>query len=139
MGATYTPVRQDVFGSQRISVVDVTGDAAYPTGGYAPTPGDVGLQNIDGALQIGGNPASALLKAHWDTTNKKTMFVYPTGGAGAAPAALGAPTATPAAGATAVNSTAAQPAIPINPGEGAEVANNTDLSTITVRMMFFGN
>ena len=134
MAASVTVVRRDSLGTSYVVYADVTGDTSYPTGGYALTKGQVGLTNITGAHKIGGNPASALVLPHWDTTNKKLMFVLPTGG-GAAPATLTAPvagaaglgtlavaapalgtlaaTATPASGATAVQSTSAQPAIPV--------------------------
>lgn len=100
-------------------------------------------------------------------TSAIARLFLPTGG-GSAPATLVAPvagatvpgaitiaasTATPASGATAVTSTGAQPAIPVTFGTisqaagtggaltggiGLEVGNTTDVSSITVRVRFFG-
>jgi len=179
MAATVKVVRRDSLGTSYVVYADVTGDASYPAGGYALTKGQIGITNVTGAHKIGGNPTSGVLLPHWDTTNAKLMFILPTGGA-AAPATLTAPvaaaaglgtlavaapglgtlaaTATPASGATAVNSTSAQPAIPVaftgalaapvvsgalaaaalTGGQGLEVGDTTDVSTVTFRMMFIG-
>jgi hypothetical protein len=130
-------------------VYDVTLDNAYPTGGYAITPSSLALTNILGIKVIGGNPAAAVLKYHWDTTNQKLICLYPTGGANASPAALADPAGTIAnatipAGGTTVTSTAANGAIVtvpnpvLTPGRAKEVAANTNLSSITVRILAFG-
>jgi hypothetical protein len=130
-------------------VYDVALDTSYPSGGYAITPSSLALTNILGIKVIGGNPAAAVLKYHWDTTNGKLICLYPTGGGNASPAALSDPSGTVAnatipAGATAVTSTAANGAIvtvpnpTLTPGRAKEVAAGTDLSSITVRLLAFG-
>jgi hypothetical protein len=73
-------------------VVEWTGSASYPAGGYTLDPKPlVGANNILGAIKLGGNAAAANYLIHWDTVNSKLMISYPTGGAGDSPATLGDP------------------------------------------------
>lgn len=125
------------FGALRSMLMDITFDASYPTGGEAIAASDVGLKAIEGMDRFGGNAAGGALLAHWDTTNKKLMLFYPSGGS-ATPATIIAPATTVPAGGTAVTSTAAQPDLVETAGIGKELANATDASTITVRMFIIG-
>ncbi len=125
---------EDVFGKHRTLVSDITGDASYPAGGYPVTAADFGIRRIYGMKFIGGNAASGALLPHFDTTNSKIMFLYPTGGGAASPAALADPVG--ATGAVAVTSSAAT--LPFVPGRGKELAAATSLTTITVRAWILG-
>jgi len=127
----------DVWGKHRVSVWDFTGGSTdYVAGGYPLTAAQFGLYQITGIKAVGGNPAAAAYLVHYDTVNQKLMFEYPTGGGFNSPASLpdpvlGSGTVT----ASAVNST--DPALV--PGRGKEVAAATDLSSLTVRLLVFGD
>ena len=142
-GAVFTavPDAQDVYGRTRRTVYDVTLETTYSAGGLLIGPGAVGLRTIQGARVIGGNAAGKVLLHQVDTTTTpgsvKLISMYPTGGGAASPAALGDPAIT--AGAVAMTSNAANGAADVTPGQAKEVAANTNLSTITVRVEFFGN
>lgn len=74
------------------AILDWTGDDSYPAGGYTVDPKPlIGANKILGVKTIGGNAAAGAYLAHWDTENNKLMILYPTGGAGDSPAALGDP------------------------------------------------
>jgi len=74
------------------AILDWTGSASYPSGGYTIDPKPlIGARTILGVKKIGGNAAAAAYNIHWDTVNSKMMIIYPTGGAAAAPAALADP------------------------------------------------
>ncbi|MDE2098723.1 MAG: hypothetical protein KGL39_15825 [Patescibacteria group bacterium] len=144
---------EDVLGGRHKAITyDITGgtsDYATANGGYKISARAIGFKAILGGIVLGGNAAAGKLLTKIDTSVNNTSpnfgvglrFFYPTGGA-SAPASLGEPsaTATPAVGATAVTSTSAQPAIPVTAvaGEGLEVADATNLTSITVRVMFIG-
>ncbi len=138
---------EDVWGRTRVITCDVALDNSYPAAnGYVINASDVGFTRILGGLLHGGNQAAAALLPGFDfgTLDGKPkasvalrMF-YPTGGGNAAPGALADPAGTVPVGAVGVTSTAAQPPIGITPGRGKEVANTTDLSTISLRVQFFG-
>lgn len=120
------------YSYSRIGILDVVLDNSYTTGGYAITPADFGLNDIIVVIPqgVGG------LLFEYDYANQKLLAKYPTGGATASPAALAAPTVTTGAStASAVNATT--PAL--TPGQGKEVANATDLSTLTVRLVALGS
>lgn len=117
------------MGSKKAALVDVTGDASYPAGGYAPDPVLFGMSKVQGAYVIGGNAAAGTVILHWDTVNSKLMIVYPTGGATASPAALAAPALT-AGGAVDNNA--------ITPGQGKQIAASTDVTSLTWRVVFIG-
>lgn len=145
-------------------IVDWTGSASYPAGGYTLDPKPLaGANKVLGVVKLGGNAAAARYLIHWDTANEKMMIIYPTGGAAASPAALadpaqGAPTiddhaadqiGTIPADSTPVTSTAANGAIVTVtaadahvvsavgsgvPGRGKELAASTNASTLTFRL-----
>ncbi len=48
MALTFTPRRETVMGGNRIMIVTIGLDVAYPTGGYAVGAGDVGMPNLLG-------------------------------------------------------------------------------------------
>jgi hypothetical protein len=134
-------VFEDVEGSHRVAVYDVTLDTNYPTGGTSITSASVGLAITD--VEIGsGNAGAAVVIPQWDNVNKKLQCFYPTGGA--APATATAPVAGTSAipaGATPVTSTSAQPtlaAATLTGGIGVEVANATNLSAFKFRIKFVG-
>lgn len=80
MSATVTGVvsGDDVWGRHRVRMVTVTGDASYPTGGYALTGQQMGFRNIAGMTCMGGNTASVGIIPYWNTTTQKLQFLYPT-------------------------------------------------------------
>lgn len=130
--ATTKTQRVHNYSYSRIGVLDLLCDNSYPTGGYPVTAADFGLNDVIVVIPQG---AGGLL-FEYDYANKKLLVKYPTGGATASPAALAAPTVTSgASSATAVNATT--PAL--TPGQGKEVANATDLSSITVRLVALGS
>lgn len=126
---------EDVWGKHRVKMVDITGDASYPTGGYAITGAQVGLRNIIGVHFVGGLSAGNGVMPFWDNVNGKMMLVYPSGGGAASPAALGAPAI--AAGATAMTSAAANGSTDLVPGQGKELLNTTDVHTLTYRALIY--
>lgn len=101
-------------------------DSSYPTGGEPLAARDIGLLVVD---DIRFQDNGFRLLYDYDYTNSKVRVFYPTGGA--APAALGAPSVAVPSGATAVTSSAAQPDLTETGGQGVEVANGTNLSTVT--------
>jgi hypothetical protein len=144
----------DVYGATPVAIFDVTLDAAYPSGGYGLDPSLIGLRGIAGIQWIGGNSVAWGLLFNWDTTNNKFVVSYPTGGATNPGTTLSNPVATasstgvgtiPAGGVT-VQSTAANgaivtvsiPAGPLTAGQGKQVTTGTNLTTVTVRVLFFG-
>lgn len=138
MALTFTPVKGTEFemGRLRGRIFDVALDTSYPTGGYSILGKDIGgLLEIIGVDFLGGNPGSGVLIYQWDNTNNKLMVFYPSGGGAASPAALADPAIT--AGAVAVTSTAANGSADLTPGRGKEVANTTNLSTLTIRLVFY--
>lgn len=138
MAVTLSRVKntEDVWGGKRVIAYDVTGDAAYPTGGYSIPPGSVSLKAILGVIAIGENAAGGAYQQVWNIDTGKLQIFYPTGGGAASPAALADPAV--AAGATPVTSAAANGAADLVPGRGKELANNTDASTLKFRLLFMG-
>lgn len=138
MALTITPVTDsyDVWGKHRVRIFDVAADNSYTTGGYSFAEADVGFKRVVGVETVGGNVAAAALIAAWDSTNKKLLYLYPSGGGAASPAALADPAV--AAGAVTMTSAAANGSSDLVPGRGKEVANATDLSTITTRLLVIG-
>lgn len=67
MAATVTPVANHIPGDLREVIVDVTGDASYPTGGYAVTV--PGITNI--VLADVQAPSGTGHTATWDYAAKK--------------------------------------------------------------------
>lgn len=73
------------FGRQRINygnkfgtIVDVTGDSSFVSGGYSITKDKVGLlHHIEGAMNLGfvGAAPSVVSGLAWDNTNKKLQFL----------------------------------------------------------------
>jgi hypothetical protein len=56
------------------TIVDITFDSSYVTGGYVISPGKVGLKKIFGAKCIGVNGGGSLItNAVWDFTAGKLM------------------------------------------------------------------
>jgi len=141
MALTFTkvPDAEDVWGKHRVTMFDIALDTSYPTNGYAITPANVGLRIIRMAF-VGGNGGvgnAASLLFSWDNVNNKLRAFYPSGGGAAAPGAIGAPAI--ASGSTSVTSAAANGNTDLVPGQGAEVGNTTDLSSITaLRVIFIG-
>ncbi len=135
MAITLSKVAESVFGNLRVGIYDLAGDAAgYAAGGYALTPANLGLRRIHFAHIQGKNAVAGGLLADFDYANNTFIVKYPTGGGAASPAALADPVG--ATGAVAVTSSAAT--LPIVPGRGKEVANATDLTTATWRLLVVG-
>ena len=160
IGLSRTGDADDIQGRLRAVNWTVTGDASYPTNGYTITAASVGLGTIVAVDFQGGNAASATLTYQWVNSTTKLRFILPTGGA-SAPATLVAPvaaapgvgtfvvTTTPDAGATTMTGSVAKPALvgvitgalaapAVTAGIGKEVANGTDVSSISLFMQFLG-
>ena len=135
MSLTQTPIRRMNLGSEYGVVADFTFDSTYPTGGEPVDLVALGFPNDSCDFMIAA-PAGGLIFEYVRST-KKLIAKYPTGG-GAVPAALGAPTVAVPAGATTVTSSAAQPNLTETAGIGVEVANATNLSTITTQIFAIG-
>ena len=164
MALTFTLVKGSEVEAGRVRqrTYDITLDASYPTGGEAISGKDVGLLTIYGMADIGGNATAGGYKFHWDTTNSKLM-VFTTGGStiaahshdlllkdaavadgattrvNAGTNLLGANTGgdlTVAGGGA--NGGVQNASLSITGGAASEVANATDLSTLTVRVTVTG-
>lgn len=119
----------DVWGKHPRILADFTFDASYPAGGEPLVASAFGMKLLKTVEKVGGNAAAGRLLFHFDTENVKLMCFYPTGGAQDSPAALADPDLS-AGGATDNDS--------LIPGQGKEVLDTTDLSTITVRLQVTG-
>jgi len=156
MALTISVVERTVFGNKRIVIADVDFDSSYPTGGESLQASDVGLKAID-FLQA--TPKSGYI-FEYDYTNEKLKALYPTKSQ-ESNLALADHTVTEDlvidAGSTTVTSTAANGDIisgtisvsshsftgtkgTVDAGPAEEVANGTDLSSLTdVRVMIIGS
>lgn len=65
-------VRKKNFGAEEFSLVKITFDSSYPTGGEAVTPSEVGMTRIDGAWPVGQAAGSRV--AQWDQANGKILL-----------------------------------------------------------------
>lgn len=114
-------------------------DNAYPVLGYAITPAMFGLTRFEPAdsgvslvdPQVRSVSGQPLL---FRCVGQQLLASYPSGGATASPTTPAAPIVT--AGATPVTSTAATGVL--TPGVGKDLANASDLSTVTVTMVANG-
>lgn len=127
MGLSLSMVRETVFGNRRVKVVDVTFDASYPTNGEALTPANLGLQTIDLVLV---SPDGGYLFAY-DYTNQKLKAFTPVKAQ-----AAHSHTENTAVAYTQNATTATGGAI--TAAAAAEVANTTDLSSVTCRLVAIG-
>jgi hypothetical protein len=136
--ATVLQTRNLANGEKRV-LASLLLDNAYPVAGYAITPAMFGLTRFKPAdsgvaLQdpvarnISGQPVL------FRCVGQLLLCSYPSGGATASPATPAAPIVT--AGATPVTSTAATGVL--TPGVGKDLANASDLSTVTVIMEALG-
>lgn len=66
---------QDVWGMHMTCIRDFTGDASYPTGGYALTGTQFGFGNkpLDGVLCIGGDADAALFEVYYNNVTRKLI------------------------------------------------------------------
>src|SRR4030067_1074317 len=107
---------------------------SYPANGESFTPAMVGLKEF---VFVDVHPidevAGKLLYAY-DYTNQKIVVLYPTGGTGAGPGALGDPIIE--AGTTAVTGSGATGKF--TPGRGIEIGDTTDLTTVDLRVRVVG-
>jgi hypothetical protein len=137
MSVTINPVTSPASKGQVVlftSIIDVTLDNSYTTGGYALTAAQVGLNEIFSVLPAVAVASGNFLQTAWNPATGKLQIFYPTGGT-TAPAAVAQPIVK-SGGSTASAVDATTPHI--TPGAGIEVANATDLSAFTVRMVAFG-
>ena len=134
------------FGNGYMIVADIALSNSYPTGGEAVTAQQFGLNVLDFVLP---SPAAGYM-FEFDHANSKLKAFNPRA-AIANTLAVTTPALSHAAGATAVTSSAAT--VPdhaagaactvtgvagVAAGPGAEVANATDLSAVTVRVIAIG-
>lgn len=146
MAVTVTQKARHKFGNGYQIVSDVVLDNSYPTGGEAITAQQFGLTVLEFVLP---SPSGGYL-FEFDHTNSKLKAFNPRA-AIANTLAVTTPALSHAAGATAVTSSAAT--VPdhaagaactvtgvagVAAGPGAEVANATDLSAVTVRVIAIG-
>ena len=136
MAVTQTPIRRINLGSEYGVIADITFDTLYPTNGEPIDLVALGFPN-DVCDFMAVAPAGGLIFEYVRST-KKIIARYPTGGA-AVPSSLAAPTVAVPAGATQMTSSAAQPNLTETAGIGVEVANNTNLSTITTQIFAVGH
>jgi len=131
-------IHRSVFGNKRTVTFEVAFDSSYPTGGEPLTPTDLGMSGIDLILSSGSNG----LWYEYDYTNKKLIareIGIRTGSTGATTSGSGALGENVLGAETAAR--LANTAVDTTYGFGAmkEVANTTNLSTITgVRLMAIG-
>jgi hypothetical protein len=118
----------------KVKTGTITFDTSYPTNGEVLTALNLGFSTSVEVLVAA--PAGGLI-FEYDKTNSKLKAFYPTGG-GATPAALAAPAVTVPTGATAVESSAAQPNLVETAGIAKEVGDTTDLATIVTTFVAFG-
>lgn len=101
MSLTFAAVADslDTWGGRyQVQLWDITLDTSYPTNGYAVTAANFGAgPNLVGMQFVGGNKAAGELIPWFDTTAKKVVMYFPTGG-GSAATSLTAPTAAGGAG-----------------------------------------
>ena len=130
-------ITHGIFGSKKIAFCDIALDSAYPTGGEGLTPGNLGLERIEFAIIPNKNG----YMFEYDYTNKKIKALTPRA------EITDSLAASVDSGATPVTSSAANGSIVtltgaagVAAGAGAEVANATDLSSVTsVKAMFIGS
>jgi hypothetical protein len=80
MAATVAEVSRDNTGGRLRLIVDITGDNSYPTGGWAVTPAQLGVQRIDRVSADVKSPSTTSYIAQWDYANNK-IKVFWTGAA----------------------------------------------------------
>jgi hypothetical protein len=138
MALTFTavPDGENVEGKFRTRMFDVALDNSYVTGGYAITGSERRAaprrQGFRGRHQ--GHAGQLWRRGpQLRPDQRQADGLLPNWRSTASPAALAAPKST-SGGATASAVDATTPNI--TPGQGKEVANATDLSTITLRMKF---
>lgn len=68
MALTVSELTRGVFGHLRASLVQVTFDASYPTGGEDFTPGQVGMSEFEAVFVEGGTQ-----EVRFDHTNNKLL------------------------------------------------------------------
>jgi hypothetical protein len=144
--AVVTVKKRGKFGNGFVVVADVAFDASYPTGGEALTAQQFGLAVLDFVLP---SPAAGYIFEFNHIASK--LKAFNPRAAIANTLAVATPALAHAAGATTVTSTAAT--IPdhaagvactvtgvagVAAGPGAEVADTTNLSAVTVRVVAIG-
>lgn len=135
MALSVTINKTDTVGRYlKVKTGTVTFDSSYATGGEALTAANLGFSTS--VQTFVASPAGGLI-FQYDFDNSKLKAIYPTGGS-AAPASLAAPAVSVPAGETAVTSDAAQPNLTETAGISKEVANTTNLSTVTTYFIAFG-
>jgi hypothetical protein len=146
MALTVTIKKTDSVGRYlKVKTGSITFDSSYPTSGEALTAANLGFSTS--VETFVASPAGGLI-FEYDFANSKLKAHYPTGGT--APASLANPVTSVSVavavpvGQTAVESDAAQPdlaetvTVTQAAGRSAEVANTTDLSSITTNFVAFG-
>lgn len=133
MSLTFTKNKEGVVGDLRYWAGSILLDNSYPTGGYAITATNFLFGSTTYLLNVGESQG---IVPEWDRTNSKIKMMYPTGGTAASPAAIAAGFGTIAGGASAQSTSSLT--IALTPGQGKEVANTTDLSTITLQAFALG-
>lgn len=134
MSLTVSNLKRTKFSNLKGAVADITFDDSYPTGGESLTPENLGLSVID--FLVAENAGGYIFE--YDRVNKKLKVLTPT-----------AISVEAGEGAADANNTVIKSATGTlevaGTGEGfsvtnaaAEVANETDLHTLTVRVFTIG-
>lgn len=132
MGACTVAIKKrNTTGASRVRVVDVTLSASYAAGGDTLTAAQLELMTVD--LLIAA-PNSGLT-FEYDHANQKLKAFYPTGSTVAAGTTIGDPIIK--AGAVAVTGTGATG--PFQAGRAREIDAVTNASTVTCRVMVWGD
>lgn len=130
MSATVSIVKRIKMGNAKASIVDITFDASYPTGGESVTPGQVGLEVVQGFIC----EANSGYTFEYVRSTKKLKALAPIGvvaGDGVADANNTLMKSATGTLEVAGTGTAFQQA-------AVEVANAADLHTVTTRAFVIG-
>lgn len=109
---------ETTMGKLRVNFYDVTFDSAYPTGGEAFDEDTIGgkmYKKITGVAVVGQDLDAITYIVGWNPATKKLVVAYPF----PETAASGDPET-------------------LGPGAGEEVANDGDLSAVSIRVMVVG-
>lgn len=127
MAVIVTLIKRTKFNNLYAAIVDIVFDASYPTGGEPITPQQLGLTTIDFLLP---SPAAGYIP-EFDHTNLKLKMFTPTN-------AQVAHSHTENTAASYVQNATSAVGGPVAAAAGGEVANTTDLSAVTVRVLAMG-
>lgn len=127
MGLAVSIIKNEIFGTQRVVIADITFDSAYVTGGEPLDFKLLGLTQIN-FMQL---PAASGYQLEYDYANKKIKARTPV-------SAIAAHSHTENTAASYTQNATTATAGAITAAAAGEVANATNLSTLVVRVMIYG-